>query len=140
MISGETEEKVQIRLYEWKSQFQKCNLNISKTKRVKMAVNRDGQPARTSKLDRVGTYRLRWYGHVMRMEPTRTTKLNLKRQVDGKSPQGRPHSQWMDLIKADLVTRGWTVDDVLCEQVYLHRMKWKRLITSTQETGTVKSL
>lgn len=258
MIWGETEEQVQLRLNEWKAKFQEFNLQISETKTVVMAINREGRPANimlgnhplesvenftylgsvisrdtlatkevanrvqksshfyqqvrtllwdpkvptksklvmfnqyfipiltygietctltkkdssrlqasemkflrstiqktkldklrnemvrkeagieTSLLDRISMSRLRWFGHVMRMEPTRIAYVNLERHVTGKRMVGRPRTHWMDIVKKDIADRGRTLEDVINNRTYLDKREWKRLANSTRETGTVK--
>ena len=126
------------RLQASEMKFLRSTIQKTKMDKLKNEEVRKQAGIKTSLLDRISTSRLRWYGHVMRMEPARSAKINLERQVDGKRPVGRPRTRWMDMIKVDLATRGWTVDDVLHDKMYMDRLKWKRLINSTQETGTVQ--
>ena len=43
--------------------------------------------------------RLRWYGHLERMDITKWPKNILNIDVDGCYPRGRPKKRWMDNIK-----------------------------------------
>jgi hypothetical protein len=55
--------------------------------------------------------RMRWAGHVARME----TKMNAYRilvgKQEGKSPLGRPRSRWVNNKKMDLRGIGWAGND-----------------------------
>ena len=46
--------------------------------------------------------RLRWAGHVARMEQSRNAYRVLVRKPEGKRPFGRPRRRWEDNIKMDL--------------------------------------
>jgi hypothetical protein len=43
--------------------------------------------------------RMRWAGHVARMEETRNTYRILVGKPEGKRPLGRPRCRWVDNIK-----------------------------------------
>ena len=46
--------------------------------------------------------RLRWAGHVARMEQPRNAYTVLVRKPEGKRPLGRPRRRWEDNIRMDL--------------------------------------
>ena len=48
------------------------------------------------------TRRLRWAGHVARMEVSRNAYRVLVGKPEGKRPLGRPRRRWEDNIKMDL--------------------------------------
>lgn len=51
--------------------------------------------------------RLRWLGHVMRMDDDRISKDMLYGDLaQGKRPTGRPHLRYKDVFKMDLKTMG----------------------------------
>ena len=50
--------------------------------------------------------RLRWAGHVARMEEDRSTFKILTGKPTGKRPWGRPMRRWEDNIRMDLVELG----------------------------------
>ena len=50
--------------------------------------------------------RLRWAGHVARMEQSRNAYRVLVGKPDGKRPLGRPRSRWEDNIKMDFMEVG----------------------------------
>jgi hypothetical protein len=46
--------------------------------------------------------RMRWVGHVERMEGRRNAYRLLVGKAEGKRPLGRPRERWVDNIKMDL--------------------------------------
>jgi hypothetical protein len=50
--------------------------------------------------------RMRWAGHVVRMEKRNAYRL-LVRKPEGKRPLGRPRRRWVDNIRMDLGEVGW---------------------------------
>ena len=50
--------------------------------------------------------RLRWTGHVERMEGVRLTKRADALGVEGRRKGGRPRLRWEDCVKRDLVGVG----------------------------------
>jgi hypothetical protein len=51
--------------------------------------------------------RMRWAGHVARMEEERNAYIILVGKPDGKRPLGRPRRSWVDNNKMDLREREW---------------------------------
>jgi hypothetical protein len=51
--------------------------------------------------------RMRWAGHVARMEANRTAYILLVGKPEGKRPLGRPRRRWVDNIRMDLGEVGW---------------------------------
>jgi hypothetical protein len=51
--------------------------------------------------------RMRWAGHVTRMEVTRNAYTILVGKPGGKRPLGRPRRRWVDNIEMDLRVIGW---------------------------------
>jgi hypothetical protein len=51
--------------------------------------------------------RMKWAGHVARMEEKRNAYRILVGKPEGKRPLGRPRRRWVDNIKMDLSETGW---------------------------------
>jgi hypothetical protein len=51
--------------------------------------------------------RMRWAGHVARMEAKRNSYRILVGKQEGKRPLGRLRRRWVDYIKIDLREIGW---------------------------------
>ncbi|KAI8494178.1 Transcriptional adapter 1 [Branchiostoma belcheri] len=52
--------------------------------------------------DTVRYNRLRWYGHLQRMDRDRWPKRILTLDVEGPNPRGRPRRKWYDNVREDL--------------------------------------
>ena len=66
---------------------------------------------------RIRTARLRWYGHVRRMEEN-----NWEMEVDGRRARGRPVLRWMDNIRQDIRVHGLRNEDAQ------DRTLWRRMM------------
>ena len=65
--------------------------------------------------------RMRWYGHVMRIDEEYVGKRAMGIEVQGSRRRGRPKKTWADCVKADLREK-----ELSGEQVY-DRAAWRRL-------------
>jgi transcription termination factor 2 len=68
--------------------------------------------------------RMRWAGHVARVEE----KRNAYRLLVGKRPLGRPRCRWVDNISMDLEDAGW--GDVDWIGLAQDRDRWRALVNS----------
>jgi hypothetical protein len=62
-------------------------------------------------VNRIQTRRLRYFGHVTRMQNGRYPKVALQGYVHGKRRRGRPKKRWMDMIEEDCRMMGLTVGE-----------------------------
>jgi len=46
--------------------------------------------------------RLRWYGHVMRLEEDSVVRTALRIDPPGRRPRGRPKKRWLDRLQDDM--------------------------------------
>ena len=72
--------------------------------------------------------RLRWYGHVMRMEDDEKPKKYLMWKPDGKRPLGRLRKRWIEGVEAALGNRGTSVLEVETTKRYQDRRDWRGLL------------
>jgi len=71
--------------------------------------------------------RLRWLGHVLRMDHRRTPQQALYWEVPGfKTGPGRPRANWIGTVKKDL--RRMTLTWEEAEVAALDRQKWHRSV------------
>ena len=116
-------------------QIQACEMKflrsaLQKTRRDRVRnefVRRDLEVTMTME-ERMNATRLKWFGHVKRMHPTRTPCLYLEMEVPGRRPIGRPRKRWTDQVKEDLKRRGVTWDAVEREQLFKDRNKWRHIV------------
>jgi hypothetical protein len=72
--------------------------------------------------------RMRWAGHVTRMEEKRNAHGLLVGKPEGRRSHGSPRRRWMDNIKTDLVEVGW--GDVDWIGLAQDRDRWRALVNS----------
>ena len=90
----------------------------------RVAANKSNkQPRRVIK-----SRRLRWAGHVVRMEEGRGAHKVLVGRLEGKRPLGRPRRRWEDNIKMDLEEVGRGCGDWM---ELAQDRKWWRALVST---------
>jgi hypothetical protein len=74
--------------------------------------------------------RMRWAGHVARMEEEMNVYRVLMGQPEGKRPLGRPRCRWEDGIRMDLIVReiGW--ESIHWIQLAQDRDRWRDLVNT----------
>jgi hypothetical protein len=72
----------------------------------------------------IKSQRIRWLGHVERMEDNAMTKRMLKRRLYSKRRKGRPRMRWLDDVESGLKkmeVKGW-------EEKMRDREQWRLLV------------
>jgi hypothetical protein len=54
----------------------------------------------------INSLRLRWCGHIERMNSERMCKKIMTTKVEGTRKRGRPHKRWIDEVEEDLKIMG----------------------------------
>jgi len=72
--------------------------------------------------------RMRWAGHVARMDEERGVYRVLVGKPEGKKPQGRPRRRWVDNIKTDLQEVGCGYMDRI--GLAQDRDRWRALVSA----------
>ena len=80
-------------------------LGVSKLDRIQNKVIRETLGLEETILDKITTKRLRFFGHINRMKPSRYPNILLNGDVHGDRPRGRPAKKWLDCVKADCAAR-----------------------------------
>jgi hypothetical protein len=72
--------------------------------------------------------RMRWAGHLARMESMRNACRILVGKPEGKRPLGRQSRRWVDNIKMDLTDIGWDGMDWI--KLAQDRKQWRALVNT----------
>ena len=72
--------------------------------------------------------RMRWVGHVARMEEGRGVHKVLVGKPEGKRPLGRPRRRWENNIKMDLQEVGRGCGDLM--ELAKDRNRWRALVST----------
>ena len=70
--------------------------------------------------------RLRYFGHVVRMDPTRYPKVAMEGSVHGQRGRGRPKKRWMDMIEQDCEMLG--LDVYNAKRLAQDRAGWRNAV------------
>ena len=79
----------------------------------------------------VKSRRMRWAGHVARMEEDRGVHRVLVGKHEGKKPLGRPRRRWKDNIKMDLQEVGGGRGDRM--ELAQDRDRWRALVGTVRD-------
>jgi len=88
--------------------------------------DKDRQLTQQTKLeDTIREWRLRWMGHVLRMESDRTARAEIDwTPPNGKTMKGRPRMDWLQMVKQDIRSKiswdqapGLAVDQITCREL-----------------------
>ena len=71
--------------------------------------------------EHIESCRLRWFGHVTRMDDERWPKSMLNYNVAGAYPRGRPKKRWMDNVRKDMKSLN------INAELALDRENWRRV-------------
>jgi len=83
---------------------------------------RDEPRRKYSKMDKA--YRIRWLGHLARMEEDRMHKKIFTQELERTRKRGRPRNSWKEEVGKDLQVLGvrrW-------REVVADRKKWKEIV------------
>ena len=80
----------------------------------------------TPLMEEIERNKLRWYGHVMRMDESKKPKQYLVWTPEGKRPVGRPRMRWIEGVKTALERRGTSLLEVEDHNTYERREDWRK--------------
>ena len=78
--------------------------------------------------DYISSQRLRWLGHVARMEIDRLPKRVMEGSVEGRRPVGRPRMRWYDNVMEDLQHLGLQNPREEWDEMATDRRVWMSLV------------
>ena len=85
----------------------------------------------------IRSHRLRWAGHVSRIEDGRLAKELMVGKPMGTKPLGRPGKRWIDNVKEDMTTLGANPDAWM--QMAEDRVVWRQLVRCPRSKSKSKS-
>ena len=74
-------------------------------------------------ITKVRQSRLRWYGHLLRMEEGNAVKKMWETEIDGRRPRGRPLKRWKENVKEDMGLAGLREEDAQNRTVWRKRIR-----------------
>ena len=77
----------------------------------------------TEIVEKVRETRMRWYGHVQRMENTDEVKTTMEKAVQGRRRRRRPRKRWIDCIRKDLKDLRLDPEDALDRSFWRARIR-----------------
>lgn len=83
--------------------------------------------------DDIKCRRMRWLGHVLRMEPKRIAKVALRWTPPGKRKPGRPRTTWRRTITSELSENNLTLGEA--QNKARDRLKWKQFVKALCPSG-----
>jgi enoyl reductase-like protein len=57
-------------------------------------------------IDVISKHRLKWFGHISRMNENNWIRKCLEMEIEGKRERGRPAKKWLDLVNKDMKENG----------------------------------
>ncbi len=102
-------------------------LGVIRLDRMRNEVIRERQNV-TSVLKIMNENKLRWFGHVERMEDLRYAKTFLEWVPRGRRQVGRPRKRWMEGVGEAAEESGKPLEEVIRDQDYLDRNLWRRFL------------
>ncbi|XP_022201339.1 uncharacterized protein LOC111058148 [Nilaparvata lugens] len=130
-----TNRREESRLQAGEMKFLRTCVQKTRRDRVRNDEIRKEVEQRETLLTHISNARLRWYGHVERMENTRTAKVWLHGEVEGRRPRGRPRRRWRDQVRREIQERGLDWRRLEEERSYLDRQTWRGIVNRTRATG-----
>ena len=125
-LTTKTESRLQA------AEMRVLRLIMGVTSRDQMRNSRIGEELKvTPLLEDTERGKLRWYGHVIRMEEERKQKKYLMWQPPGKRPVGRPRRRWIEGIYRALERRGTSREEVERYNRYDKRQEWRRFLQNS---------
>lgn len=111
-------KKMENKLLSMEMDFWRRSCGISRIERIPNAAIRDKVGCQKNILHLIGTKRLKWYGHLMRMDENRWPKKIYNYMPPERRKRGRPKKKWTEDVEESMAARG------LREGDWMDREQW----------------
>lgn len=103
----------------------------SRRERIRNITTRKELGAEITVVEKIQKRRLKWFGHVERMDNSRlpVAALHGRREGEGERRRGRPRKTWMDNVKEDLKSKG--TDLTMVRETVRDRTLWRNFIRAS---------
>ena len=128
-LTRQEEQKILVAEMSWLRKI----LGISRLQHIRNDEIRRRTGMEVTTVDRIKTRRLRWFGHVSRMESNRLPYLALHTKVDGQRSRGRPRTRWRDGVMTDIKERGLGFSEAI--SLTKDRDRWKMFVRPYRRSG-----
>ena len=102
-------------------------LGVSRLDKIRNTKIRQTLNLKHTIIDQVNQKRMRFFGHIQRMHPTRYPKILLEATIMENRPRGRPAKRWMDCIKESCRARNLTSMHEVARRAY-DRDDWRSIM------------
>ena len=101
-------------------------LGVSRLDKIRNKTIRKSLNLKENLIERISQKRLRYYGHIMRMNTQRMPYITLNGMVQGNRQQGRPVKRWLDGIRDDVKKLNLTITEA--SKKTQSRETWKEVM------------
>jgi len=101
-------------------------MGVSRLDKIRNSTIRNSLNVNHDIIAQIRQKRLRYFGHIMRMNPERLPYLTLNGMVQGNRLRGRPAKRWLDSVKQDIKKLNLTIADA--SRMTQSRSDWKDLM------------
>ena len=106
-------------------------LGVSRIQRLRNDFIRSKLKQEETLCEKIEKKRLRWFGHVERMEDNRLPHRALHCYIEGTRSRGRPKKTWLDCVKQDFDRRKIDIRNVT--ELARDRIGWRNLVQSHRQ-------
>ena len=115
----------------WLSTWLRRILGVSKIHRLRNEFIQSKLGQQETLISRIQKKRLRWFGHLERMEESRLPQRMLHCHIEGKRSRGKQVKTRMDNIKENLKTKNMNIRTAT--DLARDRTRWKNLVQTHRQ-------
>jgi hypothetical protein len=97
-LKKEDEHRINVAEMNWLRRL----LKVTRWDRIRNDVIRERLGQQETVVNKICKRRLKWFGHVSRMDTTRLPRMAMHSYIEGRRTRGRPRKRWMDNVIEDV--------------------------------------